>query len=161
MYLFCLETCSSLQCSDNSTCKNTNPSSCRCKTGYIYIPTENKCKSGEIVAVDNLHLDLPYNTSYANTSSTEFAKFAVKFEATMEKFINDTVKANIIGVQLIGAREGLVVKFLVIYDNSFTNTSYLITQLSLISNSSSGLSVLKVKSDETPTASGKSLHFVY
>ena len=79
----------------------------------------------------------------------------------MEKFINDTVKANIVGVQLIGAREGLVVKFLVIYDNSFTSTSYLITQLSLISNSSSGLSVLKVKRDKTPTASGKSLHFVY
>ena len=116
-----------------------------------------------MVAVDNLHLDLSYNTSYANTSSTEFAKFAENFETTMEKFINDTVKANILGVQLIVAREGLVVRFLVIYDNSFTNSSYLITQLRslLVNANSSVLSPLKVKRDKTPTASGKSLHFVY
>jgi len=81
-----------------------------CPANSVYDRENKKCSSNNVVQVKGVYLDLPWNQDLANTSSKAFKNFALEKEYQLYALLQLSDDAdNILGVKVVGARQGSVV----------------------------------------------------
>jgi len=81
-----------------------------CPRNSVYDREAKKCAENNIVQVEGVYLDIPWQQDLANTSSEAFKKFAQEKAYQLYALLKITDDAdNILGVKVVGARQGSVI----------------------------------------------------
>ena len=82
----------------------------QCPVNSVYNRESEKCTKDNVVQVSGVYLDLPWNEDFANTSSKAFKDFALEKEYQLYGLVQLGDDAdNILGVKVVGARQGSVI----------------------------------------------------
>jgi hypothetical protein len=82
----------------------------QCPVNSVYNRESKKCTKDNVIQVSGVYLDLPWNEDFANTSSKAFKDFALEKEYQLYGLLQLVDDAdNILGVKVVGARQGSVI----------------------------------------------------
>ena len=82
----------------------------QCPVNSVYNRISKKCTKDNVVQVNGVYLDLSWNEDFANTSSKAFKDFALEKEYQLYGLVQLGDDAdNILGVKVVGARQGSVI----------------------------------------------------
>ena len=139
-------TCTEITCPSNSMCIDINPDICYCNDGYVLSRRANTCTEQRTVEINDLHLEMKWNPSYADTSSTAFRELAVETEMLLYNLFKAEGTDRLIeGVKVIAARKGSVILDVkIIHVKSTTSRIAYNTFLeTIMTNSSTSISLQK------------------